>query len=50
MDKGMPDVTVKRRSVPPYPTVLAAEIVELPQVRLRFTHDDDVFEAVGCLV
>jgi hypothetical protein len=36
MEKGMPDVTIKRRSV--------------PQVRLPFTHDDDVFEAVGRLV
>jgi Ribonuclease G/E len=78
-EKGMPDVTVERRSAPRYPMVLAAEVVELPrgaklsartsdisrtgcyidtlnpipqgsQVRLRFTHNDDVFEAVGRVV
>lgn len=78
-EKGMPDVTVERRSAPRYPMVLAAEVVELPrgaklaartsdisgtgcyvdtlnpipkdsQVRLRFTHNDDVFEALGRVV
>jgi hypothetical protein len=40
----MPDVTVERRSAPRYPMALSAEI------RLRITHDDEVFTALGRVV